>query len=225
MKMPDTYRAAKSLWEHKQYISTWVAAGCPIDGASSRALRFECGGLSFRVWVTNVDKKPIAGLVFATGLLAAVAMPLGGARAATVVFSDNFNSDPQGLKVTPAGWNLTQGTVDVIGTGFYDYYPGNGNYIDLNGSTLQYGGIGTAPPAFGPGHYILTFDLGGNHVGPNYGDNGPKTTDISLGSWSTTIALNSNDPLQLYSFSFDTTGGSLAFSMEPDGNANIGYLG
>lgn len=209
-------------------INNTYRFGCTPDalltGRPSAHYALGCGGISSRVWVTNVEKKPIARLVFAAALLAAVAVPLSGARAATVVFSDNFNSDPQGLNITPAGWNLTQGTVDVIGAGFYDYYPGNGNYIDLNGSTLQYGGIGTAPPSFGPGHYILTFELGGNVVGPNYGDNGPKTTDIGLGSWSTTISLNANDPLTLYTYSFDTTGGSLAFSMAPDGIANIGNI-
>ena len=166
----------------------------------------------------------IVGVVFATALLASAAIPLSGAQAATV-FSDNFNSDPQGLNTTPAGWNLTQGSVDIIGTGFYAYLPLDiGNYIDLNGSTSQYGGIGTASPPFGAGTYTLTFDLAGNVVGPAYGDPNPKTTDISLGSWNKDITLNYNDPLASYSYTFYTTGGSLAFSMEQNGNANIGNL-
>lgn len=172
-----------------------------------------------------MNSKPIVSAVFAAALLAGAFIPVGGAQASTVVFSDNFNSDAQGLNTVPAGWSLTQGTVDIIGTGFFDYFPGNGNYIDLNGSTFQYGGIGTLPPSFGPGHYTLTFNLGGNQVGPNNNDSGPKTTDISLGDWSTTLTLNYNDPLALYSYSFDTTtSGSLAFAMERDGNSNIGNI-
>jgi hypothetical protein len=173
----------------------------------------------------RIKNRLIVGVVFATALLASAAIPLSGAQAATV-FSDNFNSDAQGLNTTPLGWNLTQGSVDIIGTpGQFSYLPTDtGNYVDLNGSTLQYGGIGTASPTFGAGTYTLTFDLAGNQVGPNYNDSAAKTTDISLGNWHTEISLNYNDPLTTYSYTFFTTGGSLAFSMQQDGNANIGNL-
>jgi hypothetical protein len=175
--------------------------------------------------VMRIKNRLIAGVVFATALLASAAIPLSGAQA-TTVFSDNFNSDAQGLNTTPLGWNLTQGSVDIIGSpGPFNYLPTDiGNYIDLNGSTFQYGGIGTAPPTFGAGTYTLTFDLAGNQVGPNYGDSAPKTTDISLGNWNTTLTLNYNDPLTTHSYTFTTTGGSIIFSMEPGGNANIGNL-
>jgi len=132
-----------------------------------------------------------------------------GASAATVL-SDNFDSASQTLNwAGDSVFAVTGGSVDLIGTGFYDFYPGNGNYVDLDGST----GYGNSPASqltslasFGAGAYTLSFQLGGNARGA-----APKTTVVSLGNWSTSITLNSGDPLSTYTFSFNTTGGNLVF--------------
>ena len=72
--------------------------------------------------------------------LAALLAGASAAQAATV-FSDNFNSDSLGLNYTAFvnGWSVSDGTVDLIGTGFFDFYPGNGNYVDLDGSSSNAG--------------------------------------------------------------------------------------
>jgi hypothetical protein len=149
----------------------------------------------------------IAGLT----LLASVA----GAQSsyAAVVLFDNFNSDPQQLNwAGDSTFTSTAppGSTDLIGTGFYDFYPGNGNYVDMDGSTgsgNNPAGQLTSNASFGPGNYTLSFMLGGNARGAP-----AQTTDIQLGSFLQSITLNSGDPLALYTFAFGTTGGQLLFT-------------
>jgi hypothetical protein len=139
---------------------------------------------------------------------------------AGVIFSDNFNGYAQTLNwVPPANWaSIGPGDTDIIGTGFFDFYPGNGNYVDLDGSNGSPGQLDTLT-SFAAGSYTLTFDLGGNARGDV-----DKTTDISLGSWSTALTLASGSPYSLYTYTFATTGGTLDFSDLPGGNGNIGNI-
>jgi hypothetical protein len=148
-----------------------------------------------------------------------------GANAGTVVFSDNFNSyDYQLNWVPPVNWTVTSGSVDLIGetpsgSGF-DFYPDNGGYVDLDGSTGQAGTL-TTDLSFAAGTYTLTFDLGGNARGDV-----DKTTTVTLGmgSFSKAITLSSSDGLSLYSYTFTTSGGPLSFSDNTVGNQNIGNI-
>jgi hypothetical protein len=76
----------------------------------------------------------------ALALSVAFGMQISDAGAA-VVFSDNFDSYGQQLNWEPpaATWMVSSGSVDLIGetsTGTsYDFYPGRGGFVDLNGST------------------------------------------------------------------------------------------
>ena len=158
---------------------------------------------------------------FMVALLLAI-LPAGAS--AGVVFSDNFNSYAYQLNwVPPANWTSPgPGTVDLIGqtttqTAF-NFYPGNDGYVDLDGSNAVSGTLQTNI-SFLPGVYDLTFSLGGNARGDV-----ATTTVISLGSFSEQITLNSDDPLQQFSFAFSTTGGNLTFSDLPSGNGNIGNI-
>lgn len=154
--------------------------------------------------------------LFASAALVA-GIALASSASAGVVLSDNFNSDTQGLNWSgdsvfnsvSAGSNAS---TDLIGTGFFDLYPGNGNYVDLDGSS----GNGNTPTAgklesiltFGAGTYTLSFDLGGNARGA-----ANQTTVVSLGG--TTIAsldLASSDALTNHTFTFTTAGGTLTFA-------------
>src|SRR5207253_8683044 len=115
------------------------------------------------------------------------------------LLQDNFNSQtPDQLNWTGDSVFLPTsppGTVDLIGAGgSFDFYPGNGGYLDLDGSS----GSGNNPAGeitsiqtFGPGTYRLTFFLGGNaRRAP------AQTTQVQLGSFSASIpAVASSFPL------------------------------
>ncbi|HKO71528.1 MAG TPA: PEPxxWA-CTERM sorting domain-containing protein [Bradyrhizobium sp.] len=153
-------------------------------------------------------------------LVLPLAFGIGASTAnAAVLLNETFNTYPQQLNWVPpaAIWTVTSGSVDLIGetpTGTsFDFYPGNGGFVDLHGST---GAAGTlrSQVTFAAGDYSLAFDLGGNARG-----DGSKSTVISLGSFSRTLTLASNDPLQQFLFSFTTTiAGSLSFADLAGGN-------
>jgi hypothetical protein len=159
----------------------------------------------------------------ALALSVAFGMQISDAGAA-VVFSDNFDSYGQQLNWEPpaATWMVSSGSVDLIGetsTGTsYDFYPGRGGFVDLNGSTDTPGAIRTTA-TFGAGSYTLSFDLGGNAVGDV-----SKTTIVSLGSFSRSLTRAFSDPLQQVSFSFTTSGGSLSFADLAGGFGNVGNI-
>ena len=162
--------------------------------------------------------------ILACGVLAASAVSCATAADAAVVFSDNFNSYAYMLNWVPPSslWTVPSGSVDLIGqtttTTDFNFYPGKGGYVDLDGSTGAAGTLETAP-AFGAGTYTLTFDLGGNARGDV-----AKTTTISLGDWSTAITLASSAAYTLYTYTFSTTGGHLEFADNSVGNQNIGNV-
>ena len=98
-----------------------------------------------------------------TGLMAVCGLLFlaGQARADTTVFMDNFDAESQALATTSLNnWTATSGNVDVIGPGLFDWYPGNGNYVDMDGNralgTLTHSGL-----FLDSGDYTLSFDLAG----------------------------------------------------------------
>jgi hypothetical protein len=117
-------------------------------------------------------------------------------QAATVLFEDNFDTNtfvPNGnLNATPAGWTTFQGTVDIIGrqgaVTSFDLLPGNGLYIDMDGSTRHEGGINTNQ-AFnlGPGTYELSYDLGGSQR-----NNGDNSVEAYINSGGPNVTFNSH---------------------------------
>lgn len=157
------------------------------------------------------------------GALAAFTTP----AAATVVLFDDFNSQtPDQLNWTGDSMFLPTsppGSVDLIGAGgSFDFFPGNGGYLDLDGST----GSGNDPAgeitsilSFGPGSYTLSFNLGGNRR-----TQAVRTTQFSLGNWSDSLSLAGNAGFGFYSYSFTTTSaGSLTFTQigPSDNQGNI----
>ena len=138
------------------------------------------------------------------GLLS-VAQP----AAATVIFSDDFNAENGGVGALNytgfANWGVSGvgETVDLIGNGFFDFYPGNGLYVDLDGSTGN-AGVLTTNSFFGPGSYVLSFNLAGstrgdtNTVIVRFGG-----VDISGGGITLGSAAPFNPP---FSLSFNAAG-------------------
>lgn len=169
----------------------------------------------------------------ALAVLTVGAALLASAPASAAIFlQENFNSVPQGTNASSVGSNfqVTSGTVDVIGNGFFDFYPGNGNYLDLDGSTLQLGTISSSGPAFAAGHYSLSFDFGAYTYGGQYGT---ESLVVSLGDFSVTLpplvdsSLTPGAPLQHYVLDITTTiAGNLSFAAYNGGNGgtNVGPI-
>ena len=117
-----------------------------------------------------------------------------------------------------ANFNVSRGSVDLIGNGYFDAYPGNGLYVDLAGSTNQYGSL-TTKTIYGPGTYDVGISLGG----PIYND----TSDGAVVSWgegSSSDMILSGLTEGDYNFSVTLTQPE-AFTiadLDLSGNANIG---
>jgi hypothetical protein len=137
---------------------------------------------------------------------------------AAVVFSDNFNAENGGAPVlgttSLTNFDVLLPNVDVIGNGpggiSYDFYPGQGLYLDLDGTTGATNATIATKSVFGPGSYLLTFLLGNN---PGGGNNA-NTLTVSLGDFtSAPINTAGFPPLQLVNLAFTTTiSGSLTFA-------------
>ena len=101
-----------------------------------------------------------------TVLAAAVAAAFSmGAASAATVFSDNFNAEVYGTPQTAlTKWKITAGSIDVIGSPSYGWCgAGQGNCLDMNGSTGTAGRIETVLKGLIVGAtYQLTFDFGNN---------------------------------------------------------------
>ncbi len=156
----------------------------------------------------------------------AVGLSIGKAQAA-VIFSNNFNSETQGLSATAlTNFTVTSGSVDVIPVGSsYDFYPDNGNYIDLEGSTGQRGVL-QSNMVFGAGTYTLSFNLGGIKYPESAGYGAGRTTIVTLGNWTASITLPAGPGVYTsQSFTVITSGGRLVFQDAAHTNSqNVGNI-
>jgi len=154
-------------------------------------------------------------------------MLVSGNSFASVVFQDNFNLEHGGTGVLNynnfTNWVVTNGTVDLIGTNFYDLFPGNGLYVDLDGSTGNAGVMTTRNTiTLAPGNYVLSFYLGGNHRTDT-----PDSVIIqsNLGSYSETFVIARNDPLTKFTRTFNIASSTNAtLSFENLGGDNQGAI-
>lgn len=152
-----------------------------------------------------------------TQIFAAVWLSAAGVANAATIFSDNFDTDVNGLNTVSfvGGWSVANGTVDTIGSPppFFDLIPGHGHYIDLDGSTGDAGRFSKALLLTGGVTYTASFDLAGSHRGDR------NIVDVVFGNTLNTYTLASADPLGnaslvftpgatgLYSLSFANRGG------------------
>ena len=144
---------------------------------------------------------------------------------ASLLFSDTFNSENSGSGALNYNglnfWTVSNGTVDLIGNGYFDFFPGNGMYLDLDGSTSD-AALLTSTSAFNftPGTYTLSFDLGGSTRGDN------NTVDVSLGGlYNETFTLASGFPLTNYQRTFNVGAATSAnLSFDHHGGDNFGII-
>lgn len=155
---------------------------------------------------------------------ATLALSLLTATAAQAVplFSDTFDGEALALNTSLDNWTVSDGTIDVVGTGSFDFYPGNGNYVDLDGSSQNAGTI-TTNTLFNllAGTYTLNFQLGGSTRGDS------NSVTVALGSvYSEVFTLASNAGLQNISrtFTLGAAAGSGALSFAHAGGDNLGLL-
>ena len=76
-----------------------------------------------------------------------------GSSKAALIFSDDFDSYTAGIPWPGEGnWTVTEASVDLIGEGTsWDLLPGNGKYLDMDGSTGNAGTIESISIALAPG--------------------------------------------------------------------------
>ena len=163
--------------------------------------------------------------IFASVCMMFLLVGLNSSVSALIIFQDDFNSEHGGSAVLNYGgfsnWDVTGGTVDLIGNGKWDFQPGNGLYVDLDGSTRNAGQL-TSVLFLEAGDYLLSFDLAGNHRN-NAGES--VNVAVGLGLFSASYSLLKNDPFQTFNeYISVATAGNYNLSFEGTGNDNIGML-
>jgi len=142
------------------------------------------------------------------------------------MFEDNFNLNKPGLDSVPTGWTINgPGYVDIIGTcdgqSYYDLLPGNGCYVDLDGSTSPPGKLTKTLSLKAGRSYIAKFFLAGSQDVTSSSD----TVDVSFGSELQSYTLNYLDSFSSYSFIFSPlTTGSYALAFLDQGSDSHGVL-
>jgi hypothetical protein len=153
---------------------------------------------------------------------AAVAFAGFSAHADTVIFSDNFNGTPASLNTVPAGWTVSDGTVDVVDSGTYDLTCTGaiGRCVDLDGSTGTPGTLSKSFASVAGTTYNLIFDMSGNQLGY-----APDSVTVNFGTASQVINLVSSAPWANYQLSFSAlTSGPFTLSFKNGGGDNVGAM-
>ena len=165
-----------------------------------------------------------------TVLLAVACATLSAGRAsAAIIFSDNFDTNARALNTAPAGWTVTDGTVDIVGLGSFDSLcagsPSPIACIDMDGST-SHAGTMNENPLLGllPGQtYTFSFWASGSQRG----DTNTLHAGILAPSPIEELALTlpSDSPWAPYSFNVSVgSPTSVQLYFKNDGGDNIGIL-
>jgi hypothetical protein len=115
----------------------------------------------------------------------------GAGSHAAILLNDNFDTENGGAPTLNyfgfANFNVVNagsgGAADLIGNRFFDFYPGNGLYVDICGSSSACGVV-TTKQTFGVGSYTVTLNIAGNAR-----INGVDAVDVSFGSFSAAFPL------------------------------------
>jgi hypothetical protein len=130
------------------------------------------------------------------------------------MFVDDSNANRPGLNAVPVGWSVDGGgCVNIIGfcdgIAYCNLVPGNGCYIDLEGSVGQPGLLTRSLSLQGGRSYELRFRLAGSQNAASSSD----TVRVRFGTETQNYTLAYTDPFSVYAFSFNPlTNGSYAMS-------------
>ena len=137
--------------------------------------------------------------------------------------SDLFDANNPGLNVVPTGWtNGNTGTFDLIGVcngnpSYFDFFPGNGCYVDLDGSTNASGLLTKSFNLLANNSYLLEFDLASSQS---------NIVDVAFGTTTAQYSLVGVKPFSMKSLSFvpATTGAYDVSFLNQGGDNNGIYL-
>ena len=144
---------------------------------------------------------------------------------AALIFFDDFDSYASAYNWAGEGnWTTTESSVDLIGAGTsWDLLPGNGLYLDMDGSTGNAGTIESISIALAPGDYILSYDVAGNQR-----NGGDDSVIVLVGGGSLISAMTTagqNVPFTTVSLPFTVTvATSATISFNGVGGDNVGLL-
>lgn len=163
--------------------------------------------------------------------VAAAACLLGtGAANAATIFQDNFDTEALQLNAALDNWDVTIGSVDVIGnSNFFDLLPGNGRYLDMDGTTNAAGTIFSKTTFnFTAGTtYTLSFSLAGNNRSAGTANIAPGFDTLFTSIGSNTLTSNAwwQQPFATYTLTF-TPGANFSskISFKAFGSDNQGPL-
>ncbi len=144
---------------------------------------------------------------------------LSAAAHADPVFSDNFDANSVGANKVPAGWVVSDGTVDIIGPGYFDHLSGNGAYIDLDGSTSNAGVLSRQLNLIGGIDYLATLMIGGSMRGDS------NDVTVNFGLTSATRTYTANAALSAFDIAFTPlSDGLYTLSIANSGGDNVGAI-
>ena len=176
----------------------------------------------------GMTRKFAQGVIRRAALALALVAGAASANAAMVVFQDNFDTENGGnalLNYTGfANWTVSNGTVDLVGNGSWDYWPGNGLYVDMDGTTQDAGRMLSANIGVTAGStYVLSYQLAGNR---RVSSTDSVTVQVLLGPLvNRLVSLNPNDPFTTYTDTFTAAAtGFVNLSFEGAGGDNFGMF-
>lgn len=147
-----------------------------------------------------------------------------GSSKADLIFYDDFDSYATSIPWAGAGnWTVTEASVDLIGVGSsWDLLPGNGHYLDMDGSTNNAGTVESIGIALAPGDYSLIFDVAGNQRNGGFDS---MNVAISGGLLSASVSADDDAPFTTVSLGFTvSTATTATISFDGIGGDNVGLL-
>ncbi len=150
------------------------------------------------------------------------------ASASGLVFEDNFEQENNGEVATEytkfAKWNVTKGSVDLIGRKPFKFIDNiDGLYVDLDGTSVSAGTLETKDEfTFNPGDvFNLSVQLAGSQKGLV-----DDSVEVSLGNlFKETLTLSPNQPFTTYTKTIRAKEkGTMKLAFAGVGGDNIGLL-